>query len=67
MKEISILEHVSICLLAANVQTKIIPNIIKRFVLTRHSEPTLLVIVQADLLMGQLRFLLVCELNDQQG
>lgn len=67
MEEISILEHVSICLLAANVQTKIIPNIIKHFVFTRHSEATSLVIVQADLLVGRLRLSLAYELNDQQG
>jgi len=63
----SILKHGSICVLAANLQAKIIPNVIKHFIFTRHSEPTSLVIAQAALLLGSLEFLLVYELNDRQG
>lgn len=67
VEEISILKRGSICLLAANVQTKIIPKVIKHFIFSRHSEPTLLVVAQAALLLGSLGLLLAYELNDCQG
>lgn len=67
MEEISILKYVSICLLAGNVQAKIIPNVIKHLVFARHSEPTSLVIALAALLLESLGLLLAYELNDWQG
>lgn len=56
-----------LCLLAGNMQTEIIPNLLKHFIFPRHSEPTSLVIALADLLLGSLRLLLACELHDVQG
>lgn len=56
-------------LLAGNMQTEIIPNLLKHFIFPRHSEPTAtsLVIALADLLLGSLRLLLARELHDVQG
>lgn len=66
VEEIGILKCGSICLLAANVRTKIIPNVIKHFIFARHTEPTSLVIAQAALLLGSLGLLLARELNNRQ-
>lgn len=48
------------------MQTEIIPNLLKHFIFSRHSEPTSLVIVLADLLLGSLRLFLAYELHDVQ-
>lgn len=55
-----------LCLLAGNMQTEIIRNLLKHFIFSRHSEPTSLVIVLADLLLGSLRLFLAYELHDVQ-